>query len=198
MEFFTMLQTALWQHDLQWAQWAVVVGGSLVAAITDVRGRRIPNWLTGPLLLSGLVWGCWIGGLAGLGESLLGCLVLAFPCLMLFVFAGGGAGDAKFLGAAGAWLGLTNSLIALMGVSISGIVLGMAWALATKRARVVLANTAATASMAMLAAMGSSGPVWVDVAKASAPRPKKQTMPYGLAIVVGLSLAAMGTLLWRG
>lgn len=191
-----MLQTALWQHDLQWVQWAVVVGGSLAAAFTDVRGRRIPNWLTGPLLLSGLVWAFWIGGPGGLGESLLGCVTLAFPCLMLFVFAGGGAGDAKFLGAAGAWLGLSNSFIALIGVSVSGIVLGMAYALATRRARKVLATTVVATSMAIMAAMGSPGAVRVDVTK-ELPRPAKQTMPYGVVITVGLLLAAIGTLLWR-
>ena len=191
-----MFQTALWQHDLQWVPWAVVVGGSFVAAITDMRGRRIPNWLTGPLLLSGLVWGCWMGGLAGLGESLLGCVTLAFPCLILFAVAGGGAGDAKLLAAAGAWLGLINSVIALLGVSIAGIVLGMAFALATRRARAVLSTTAAAASMAVMTAMGSPGAVRMDVTN-ELPQTTKQTMPYGVVIAVGLLLAGMGTLLWR-
>ena len=48
---------------------------------------------------------------------------------MLFVFAGGGAGDAKMMGALGAWLGLANGVVALVAVALSGAVIGLGYAL---------------------------------------------------------------------
>ena len=36
-------------------QWGVVIGASLAAAIFDLRERRIPNMLCGPLFIAGLI-----------------------------------------------------------------------------------------------------------------------------------------------
>ena len=47
-------------------QWGVVIGASLLAALSDLRERRIPNALTFPLFVVGLIWAAWFGGLAGL------------------------------------------------------------------------------------------------------------------------------------
>jgi prepilin peptidase CpaA len=67
---------------------------------------RIPNLLTLPLLLAGLVAHALAGGLPGLGASLIGA-GFGFAALIVFYAAGGmGAGDVKFLAAVGAWLGL--------------------------------------------------------------------------------------------
>ncbi len=191
-----MLPTALWQHDMQWAQWAVVVGGSLIAAYTDLRSRRIPNWLTGPMFLGGLVWSIWLAGGAGVLDALAGCVALAIPCTLLFMFAGGGAGDAKLMGAAGAWLGLANSLAALVAVSACGIVMGLALAVLRKQTRQTLANTVTLASQAMFAAKDAKlGPA-VAVTQPSSPKPK-QTMPYGVAIFAGLCIGAAGMMSWH-
>ncbi len=58
-----------------WLQWGAVIGASLVAAITDLRQGRIPNWLTLPLWLLGLAKATDGGGAAGfvgaLGVSVL-------------------------------------------------------------------------------------------------------------------------------
>src|SRR4030042_1876767 len=101
-------------------QWAVVICASLLAAIWDLQSRRIPNALTLPLIVSGLLWGGWRGGLEGLGDAALGCIVVAGPYVLLFLFAGGGAGDAKMMGGVGAWLRLTEGVVALVGVAVTG------------------------------------------------------------------------------
>ena len=80
-------------------QWGVIISASLVAASCDMRSRRIPNTLTFPLFLCGLVWALVHGGLSGLGEAFGACFILALPYILLFVFANGGAGDAKLMGA---------------------------------------------------------------------------------------------------
>ena len=84
-----MWAETLWNHHLLPLQWGVAIGTSLAAAVCDVRTRRVPNLLTGPMLLAGLSWGIWIGGWAGLADSAAGCLLLAIPYVLLFVFAGG-------------------------------------------------------------------------------------------------------------
>lgn len=108
-----MWLTTLWEQGLQPVPWAVVVAASLVAAMTDIASRRIPNILTGPLLLGGVVWAAWTAGPSGLADSISACVLLALPYVLLFLFAGGGAGDAKLMGAVGAWLGMVNGLIVL-------------------------------------------------------------------------------------
>ena len=47
----------------------------VVATITDIRSRRIPNWLVFPFLLAGLVVSTWVAGWHGLGQSLGGMLL---------------------------------------------------------------------------------------------------------------------------
>ena len=92
-------------------QWSVVIVASLAAAAFDLRTRHIPNILTGPLLLSGLIWSGWHGGLAGLGDAAAACAVLAVPFVFMFLFCNGGAGDAKLMAGIGAWLGLAQSVV---------------------------------------------------------------------------------------
>ena len=48
---------------------------SLIAGWTDLRSRRIPNWLTVPGLLVGVVANTVLGGWGGLKTSLLGAVV---------------------------------------------------------------------------------------------------------------------------
>jgi prepilin peptidase CpaA len=77
----------------------------LAAAVTDLWKFKIPNWLTLPLLLSGLIYQAFTGGTPGLAGSLAGVL-LGFAVLLPFFLMGGmGAGDVKLMAAVGAWAG---------------------------------------------------------------------------------------------
>jgi prepilin peptidase CpaA len=88
---------------------AVIV--TAVAAWTDARTGRIPNWLTFGALAVALVWHffvgfafthSWRGGLLGLGGSLFGALLcVAVPAFMYWRGAIGG-GDLKLFAALGA------------------------------------------------------------------------------------------------
>jgi len=169
--------------------WIVVIGASLLAALVDLRCRRIPNWLTGPLFVAGLVWSGYWGGLGGLGESAGTAGLLALPYIVLFLVAGGGAGDAKLMGAVGAWLGFRPGCQVLVAVCLSGMVMGLAWAACKRRSRGVFNNI-------LLIGLGL---VWSVLARRKfsedqsvLPNTKNMlTMPYGLAIFLGVCIVAL-------
>lgn len=174
--------------ELSPIQWGAVLGASLVGAVVDLRCRKLPNWLTAPLFLTGLAWSAWAGGLGGLGSSFLAALLVMLPFVILFVVAGGGAGDAKMMGGIGAWLGLQAGIVTLVSVMVCGIVLGLAWAAANGRLGSVLRNLGSTVTVwtgSMAAKQGV-----VEATKTAAPREGMTAMPYGLSILVGVCVAA--------
>lgn len=174
-------------------EWGVVIGASLAAAAIDLSTRRIPNWLTFPVFLTGLSSGALRGGLEGLAESIGSAALLALPFIILFVFAGGGAGDAKLMGAIGAWLGFRAGLVTLGAVCTAGIVCAIAFALARRRLSVLATNLRGLVQGFALVALsrGRLGDAAVLV-----PHPERmQAFPYGLAIFLGVLSAAMGAYL---
>jgi len=99
--------------------------GMTIAAVCDLKIGKIPNLLTFPLMLVGLIYHTALTGLNGLsfsaGGLFLGIGILLFPYLL----GGMGAGDAKLLGAVG-------SMVGSKGVVIAGgfsILLGFAYAI---------------------------------------------------------------------
>jgi prepilin peptidase CpaA len=95
------------------------------ALVSDVRRRRIPNWLTLSALGLGLAVNLLLRGLDGGATALLGALLgfgLLFPFYSLRLIGqhAVGAGDVKLLAALGAILGPQ----ALISVAIYGAVVG--------------------------------------------------------------------------
>src|SRR5258705_13452978 len=115
-----MWLTTLYEHPTPSLQWGTVLGASLVAAFWDLRSRRIPNLLTFPLVLGGWAAAAWASGGAGLADSLTATVILGAPFVLLFVFAGGRAGDAKLVGGVGAWLGGANGVLAPLSGCLCG------------------------------------------------------------------------------
>jgi len=184
----------LWEQGMPLVQWGVVIGSSLAAALSDISSRRIPNRLTAPMFLAGLLWAGYVGGAAGLCDALAACATLALPYVLLFVFAGGGAGDAKLMGAIGAWLGMVNGVVALAAVAASGILLAIAFTLARRRVLVVLVNLAWISRSIIPFVLRP----WAVRRRAenTPPVTGMQKMPYGVAIFFGVCLAAGGISLW--
>jgi prepilin peptidase CpaA len=107
---------------------------SLIAGWTDLRRRRIPNWLTVPGVLIGVAANTALGGWSGLKTSLLGAavgLALLLPFLLLRSL---GAGDWKLAGALGAFAGPSLLVNLLLGsVFVAGL---MAVALVIYKGRI--------------------------------------------------------------
>jgi prepilin peptidase CpaA len=176
-------------------QWGVVFGTSLAAAIFDLRSKRIPNALTIPLLVAGLVWATWIGGLSGLGNAAAACFLLALPYVFLFLFAKGGAGDAKLMGAIGAWLGLRQGILVLLCVAVAAIVISLASALVKKRLKIVIINVIVSVYDLILSLAG-----YRKIRNTTNRMEDKQaydlTIPYAVAVFAGVCVAAVIVLIW--
>lgn len=174
-------------------QWGVVLGASLAAAVWDLRVRRIPNGLTLPLLVSGLAWNTWVGGLAGLASGVGGCVIAALPFVVLYLYAGGGAGDAKLMMGVGAWLGALQGVGVLLAVVTAGAVLGLTQAALAKRFREVTGRVAQVARVWFgWISFGHVPPVTGPINETHSLQ-----MPYGVSIFGGVLIAAIGTLLWN-
>jgi prepilin peptidase CpaA len=182
----------LWDQSWPAVQWGVGIGVSLAGAAFDVRRQRVPNLLVGCAFVSGLAWAATVGGAGGLADAAGGCLIMAAPFVLLFVFVGGGAGDAKLMGALGVWLGVVNGLVALGGVAVSGVVLGVLAAARKKRLREAARDVYASLLLLMFRLLGRGG-----IAGALSHTPSSQKMPYAVAVFAGVCIAAAGVLLWR-
>jgi prepilin peptidase CpaA len=175
-------------------QWGIAICSSLVAAHTDIRSRRIPNWLTLPLLLGGLAWSGYWAGFTGLADAGAACLALMVPFVLLFLLAGGGAGDAKLMGALGAWLGLVNGLALLAAVIFAGLAVALTVSLAGGNLAKTLRNVwdIMIVFLVRVLSLGRlNAPVELPVSK------DMKRIPYGVAIFIGTILAATGVSIWR-
>lgn len=86
-----------------------------IAVFTDLKSRRIPNWLTVSALAGALVFHLATGGLSGLISSVCGFLTGFGVLLALFLIGGGGGGDVKLMGAVGAWIGAWPTILVFLG-----------------------------------------------------------------------------------
>lgn len=158
----------------------------LVGTVTDLRSRRIPNWLTFsafgcglalntllPALSHGFEQGLRLGLLPSLGGGLL--LLLCFGCFGLIRFVG--FGDVKLMAAVGALLRWPTAVWALVYVGVAGGIIAIAYAVIHGQLGRVLGN---------LVRLGGR----VVQPRKARPEIQLHRIPYGLAILVGATWAA--------
>jgi prepilin peptidase CpaA len=148
--------------------------------------------LTFPLLLAGLLWATWHGGLSSLAEAAGACVLLALPYVFLFVFANGGAGDAKLMGAIGAWLGFKQGIIVLCCVATAGIILAIMKSLMQRQAKAVCTSVFVTMYTFMLSLAGHKMQLINNLADSE--QSESIEVPYGVAIFTGVIVA--GVIIW--
>ena len=112
-------------HSFAWWPTLIVLA---VATFTDLRYRRIPNWLVLPFLLVGIAVSGWLHGWHGIGQSIAGMGVGVLIYGILYWMAGMGAGDVKLCAAIGAWIGPGQLFIALVITAIVGGIMALCWA----------------------------------------------------------------------
>jgi prepilin peptidase CpaA len=111
-------------------QQAVFTGGALLCAglgsVHDVRERRIPNFITGPGILAGLMVHLATGGWLSFGHAATAGLLGGGIFLVFYLAGGMGAGDVKLMAAVGCIAGLPPLELVLVGTVVSGGIFALA------------------------------------------------------------------------
>lgn len=113
-------------HTITWWAYVAVL---VVASGIDLATRRIPNWLSIPFLVAGLVVQTGSAGWRGLGQSMAGMglavMLFGLPCFLRAM----GMGDLKLAVGVGAWIGPGQFMMAFVVTGIVGGVLAVFFAL---------------------------------------------------------------------
>ena len=102
---------------------------TLVAALTDMRSRRIPNWLCATGVVLGFALNAWLYGWAGVGSAGKGFGLALLFYVPLFALRAMGGGDVKLAGVLGlylGWLGWDVWALGLIGGFLTGGLFGVA------------------------------------------------------------------------
>ena len=151
---------------------------ALLAAAFDVKSRRIPNFVTGPAFLAGLLLHSFFDGWHGLFSSFAAGLICGIAFLIFYLAGGMGAGDVKLMAAVGALAGLSNSASVLLTTALVGGVMALFYAMLRGRLRSTLKNFFQLAIHHKNQGL-TAHPV-INVRNAETLR-----LPYGLAIAAG-------------
>ena len=165
------------------------VACALAGAICDVRGARIPNWLTYGSLVAGLAarsfWG-W----AGVKGGLIGLLAGGGIFFLLYLLGGMGGGDVKLMAAVGTWAGGAQTVVVLIASAIVGGVLAVGYMIFYARVRMTLLNVLELVRHHV--ASGIQPHPILNIREAGALR-----IPYGLAVAMGTLYCLGSTFLGR-
>lgn len=160
---------------------AAAMSCATVAAIWDVKSRRIPNMLTVPCFLGGLLLHYCAQGWAGLGSAA-AAGAIAFVLFLLFFLAGGmGGGDVKLMAAIGSLVGLHLVANVMVATALVGGVLAVAAAMSRGQVGSMLRNVAVIAGHHV--EHGLTPHPSLHVRNAATVR-----LPYGVAIAAGVLL----------
>ena len=166
-------------HSIAWWPTLAVL---VVAVITDLRSRRIPNWLVLPFLCAGFAVRGWQQGWSGVGHGLEGMGLGALIFGVLFLMGGMGAGDVKLAAAIGVWIGPRQLFVALVMTALAGGVMAVAWAIQGK-----FLGELFKGSGNLLFGLGRRGKDAEPKPTLSNPLARK--MPYAPAIAIGTLLS---------
>jgi prepilin peptidase CpaA len=161
---------------------AVVV--ALLASVTDLRSRRIPNWLTFGAAAAAVVAQAATTGLPGVGSAAAGWAVGLALFLPLFLLRGMGGGDVKLLAALGACLGPATAVWLALWSAVAGGVLALGVSVAHGYSRQAFQNVWGLLSYWRI--MGVRPNPALTLETSVAPR-----LPYSVPIAAGL-----GVTLW--
>jgi prepilin peptidase CpaA len=160
---------------------AVLLVLAVLAAVWDLRTRRIPNWLVLAGLIAGFGLNGFLFGLAGLETAGLGMLTGFGIYLVLHLLHAMGAGDVKFMAAVGSLVGWREWFHIFIVAVIIGAVAGVILALSKGR---------------LLRTINNVGYIISEIAHLRPPHVRREDldvksekalrMPHGAAIAAGI------------
>ena len=162
----------------------------LVAAVYDVRYRRIPNWLSMSGVAAGLGLNAFMyQGWPGLKLSLLGLLVGFGVYFVLYALRAMGAGDVKLMAAVGAIIGWRDWFGTFLITALIGGAMALILVASKRRMKKTLWNLSFIVSE-----LKSGRPAYMGKEELDVRSPKALGLPHGAVIAVGaiffLALAA--------
>jgi len=158
-----------------------------VAALVDARHRRLPNWLTITLMLSGLMQSFTYLHMARPSMAVLG-IVAGFGLMLgQFVLGGVGGGDVKLMMGVGAWLGPIPLVAIFAGTSVVGLIIVVVQAVWQRRLKVLLHNCATVlVNLVNLRHVGMDHAIATGKLCRSVDRP----LPYAVPVLLATLLVA--------
>ena len=162
---------------------------AIAAAIMDVQQHRIPNWLTYPAIVAGVLLRSYLFGWWGLLTALGGCLLAGGIVFLFYAVRAMGAGDLKLLAAIGAIVGPRNVVPVLLATAVTGGVLAIFYAAYRGQMRATIANVGSVMRFHAWGGLQAHPELNLD-------NPVALRMPYGLAIAAG-TLYTFVTATWR-
>jgi prepilin peptidase CpaA len=165
---------------MRWALPVLLIAIVLVAAIYDLRFRRIPNWLN----LSGVIVGVvlntilfarpgFIGAVLGIG-----CALIVY--LPLYLIRGLGAGDVKLMAAVGAIAGPGNWFGIFIATALLGGVVSIVFVALKRRFQQTYLNVALIVTELCHFRLPAKSNSQLDVRD-----PRAVGMPHGMLIAIG-------------
>ena len=169
----------------------------LLSLYFDLTKKKIPNFLTFPIMLWGLLIHSFMDGFAGFQFSLYGLLLGLGLFLIPFVLGGMGGGDVKLLGAIGALQGAQFVFQAALFTALCGGILAVIYLIYHGQLlgllKKVLAIVAVPIFTALYVRFGSPlfnrVVLFFNSSIIEQDSDKKVYMPYGVAIFFGTLIA---------
>jgi prepilin peptidase CpaA len=149
-----------------------------VAAIYDLRARKIPNGVIVMAAASGLLLQLWVGGVLSVASGISAAVAAVFLLFSFWNRGGIGGGDVKLAGAVAIWVGLGALPTFALATALGGGVTALVCLFASKRTVRLEIQANLT-----LAALHHQMP---SVAPAAAGR---VSVPYAIAIAAGAACA---------
>ena len=171
----------------------LLVAAALIAAMTDLRWRRIPNWLTVSTLVLGFAFNALLSYPAvseGLWMAAKGFAFAFGLNLLMYLLRMTGAGDLKLMAAIGAVAGWRNFLLIFLLNALIGGILALVLVAAKGKVRQTLWNVGFMVSEMMRWRAPYMSREQLDVNS-----PKALTLPRAVPICLGvLAFLAMARL----
>ena len=161
------------------------------AGVSDLRTRRIPNWLVLLGLALGFGLNSFLYGSAGFYSAAKGmglAMAIYFP---LFALRAMGAGDAKLMAAVGSIVGPGNWLAIFFFSAVLGGILGLAVVVARKRLSSTLFNV-----LYILRELASLRPPYINRQDLTAGHETAISMPHGAVITLAAMLFLVVITIW--
>jgi prepilin peptidase CpaA len=162
----------------------------LAAAVTDLRTRRIPNWLTLSGVCAGLLLNWSLAGSAGIGTSVRG-MGLGFGLyFVLYCLRAMGAGDVKLMAAVGAIIGPANWMSVFVASALAAGLLSLGLIVWRRRVWETLGNT-----FLIVTELAHLRRPWERHRQLDVKDPRAMNMPHALAIAVGTAVCLLSAVI---